>query len=85
MAEVRVTADAFSELDDVPRAVRTRIVAIFERLESWPELSGVKALRGVLKGHFRIRTGDYRVIFSVSADHNVVTVWKIGYRGDVYD
>jgi len=46
-------------------------------------VSGVKALTGKLAGNFRIRTGDYRVVFRV--DGATVIVWKIGYRGDVYD
>jgi mRNA-degrading endonuclease RelE of RelBE toxin-antitoxin system len=47
--------------------------------------SGAKALRGNLKGNFRIRTGDYRVIFRYTKAGDTITVWKIGYRGDIYD
>jgi mRNA-degrading endonuclease RelE of RelBE toxin-antitoxin system len=46
-------------------------------------VSGAKPLRGDLAGNFRIRTGDYRVIFKVR--HEAVFVWKIGYRGTIYD
>jgi len=46
-------------------------------------VSGAKALRGNLAGNFRIRTGDYRVVFRVRGE--TVIVWKIGYRGDIYD
>ena len=55
----------------------------------WPAVSGAKPLRGDLQGSYRIRTGDYRVVFSLATDpstaERVVKVWKIGYRGTVYD
>ena len=84
-ATVTMTAVAKEELESVPIAIRTRINDIFERLEKWPSVSGAKRLRGDLHGSFRIRTGDYRVVFTVSADGQLVTVWKIGNRGTVYD
>jgi hypothetical protein len=34
------------------------IVAIVDRLQRWPEVSGAKPLRKELVGHYRIRTGD---------------------------
>jgi len=48
-------------------------------------LRGVKPLRSNLHGNYRIRTGDYRIAFSVSAAGDKVRVWKIGNRGTVYD
>lgn len=85
MANVVITPEALEEFADVPRPIQQRIAEIFERLEKWPNVSGAKPLRGNLAGNYRIRTGDYRVIFRPSADDQIVTVWKIGYRGGVYD
>lgn len=84
MATVNITADATDELAQVPLPIQNRIVNdLFPRLARWPAVSGAKPLRGRLAGSYRIRTGDYRVVFTIS--HDTVTVWKIGYRGDVYD
>ena len=80
-----MTPAARVELDSVPLVIRNRINAVFQRLEKWPQVSGAKALRGNLRGNYRIRTGDYRIVFTVSADAQQVTVWKIGNRGTVYD
>lgn len=85
VAAVTITAEATRELAEAPRPIQQRIAAIFVRLEQWPNVSGAKPLRGNLAGNFRIRTGDYRVVFRPSADNELVTVWKIGYRGQVYD
>ena len=58
-------------------------MVVLERLARWPEVSGVKPLRGEMSGTYRIRTGDYRVAFRAHAD--VVTVLRIGIRRDVYE
>lgn len=84
-ATVTVTPAARAELESIPLVIRNRINRIFQRLENWPAVSGAKALRGDLHGSYRIRTGDYRIVFRVSANGQIVTVWKIGNRGTVYD
>jgi len=62
--------------------MQPRVDNIILRLARWPAVSGVKPLVGPLAGNFRIRTGDYRIVFRVSGDK--VIVWKIGDRKDVY-
>jgi mRNA interferase RelE/StbE len=42
-----------------------------------------KPLAGSLKGHYRLRVGDYRVTYRVSND--VVTIVAVGHRKDIYD
>jgi mRNA interferase RelE/StbE len=84
-ATVTVTPAAKIELESVPLVIRNRINRVFERLAEWPTVSGAKPMRGELRGNFRIRTGDYRIVFTVSSDGRRVTVWKIGNRGSVYD
>jgi mRNA-degrading endonuclease RelE of RelBE toxin-antitoxin system len=66
----------------LPRKIQPRIDKIVRRLSDWPHVSGVKPLSGRLAGNFRIRTGDYRIVFRLSGDK--VIVWKIGDRKDVY-
>ena len=85
MANVLITPSAQAEFDALPVVIRVRVAAVFVRLQNWPKVSGAKPLRGNLKGSHRIRTGDYRVVFRPSADDSVVTVWKIGHRGGIYD
>jgi mRNA-degrading endonuclease RelE of RelBE toxin-antitoxin system len=42
---------------------------LFERLEAWPNVSGVKALRGQLAGSYQLRIGDYRLEGEALRDH----------------
>jgi mRNA-degrading endonuclease RelE of RelBE toxin-antitoxin system len=83
MASVSLTPSARLEFDELPIVVRGRVAKVLERLESWPNVSGAKPLRGGLAGRYRMRTGDYRVQFYPTGD--VVTVEKIGHRDGFYD
>jgi mRNA-degrading endonuclease RelE of RelBE toxin-antitoxin system len=80
---VRITRDARAQFDGLPRDIQRRVTVMIERLERWPDVSGAKALRGPLAGHFRIRTGDYRVQFYVAGTD--VVIEKVGNRDRFYD
>ncbi len=83
MADVLLTPDAAEQLDDLPRRMHARVLGVLERLEDWPEVSGAKPLRGDMAGHYRVRTGDYRVQFHVRGE--TVVVEKIGHRDGFYE
>lgn len=80
--QVRITPSALAELTGLHEPMVSRINRAMERLADWPIVSGAKPLRGGLKGHFRIRVGDWRIIFIVAADSIVVV--RIANRRDVY-
>lgn len=83
MVTMEFTADARRELEDIPLAIRVRCYGIIERLQKWPSVSGAKPLRGTLKGCFRIRTGDWRIIFR--PEGSVIWIVRIDNRKDVYE
>lgn len=85
MADVKITEEARAQFAALPRVIQARVAGIFDRLKEWPDVSGAKRLGGELGGSLRIRTGDWRVVFTPSADDETVTVWKIGHRRDIYD
>lgn len=65
MPRVTLTPAAARELEGLPLKIRLRMIALFERLERWPEVSGAKPLRGARAGSHRMRSGDYRLLFEV--------------------
>ncbi|MEX2167689.1 MAG: type II toxin-antitoxin system RelE/ParE family toxin [Pirellulales bacterium] len=67
----------------LPQVIQVRVEAVVDRLEKWPQVSGVKWLTGDWKGHARIRTGDYRVIFRIEGDVEIIVV-RIADRRDAY-
>ena len=83
MANVEITPEAAKELTRLGNPILNRVHRLLEKLEDWPAVSGAKPLRGNLAGHFRLRTGDYRVQFHVVGD--LVIVDKIGHRDGFYE
>jgi mRNA interferase RelE/StbE len=83
MADVHMTREALAQLQELREPIVSRVNQIIERLTRWPAVSGAKPLRGKLKGSRRIRTGSYRVVFTVAGD--VVTITAIDNRRDVYE
>ena len=76
---------ALRHLQQVPLPFRRQIDARIRKLADDPRPPGAKALKGEHKGFYRIRQGDYRIIYHVADDKLIVTVVKIGDRKDVYD
>jgi mRNA-degrading endonuclease RelE of RelBE toxin-antitoxin system len=77
-----------ADLDALARAVaplvaEERVAHVVERLKDWPAVSGAKALRGHWAGHYRERTGDWRVIFRIVTPPLIVV--RIKHRREVYD
>jgi len=83
MAKVKLTAEAAEGLEDLPLVIHARVLALLERLQRWPAVSGAKPLSGNLAGRYRLRTGDYRLQFRVEG--MTVTVEKIGHRDRFYE
>jgi mRNA-degrading endonuclease RelE of RelBE toxin-antitoxin system len=82
MPRVRFTSDAAIDFQRLPTILKARVRDVIARLELWPNVSGAKPLRHALKGSYRIRTGDYRIVFSVKSD--LLTVTRIDNRREVY-
>lgn len=83
MFDVRLSDDAAEQFDDLPRPIKGRVEGIFDRLRDWPDVSGARPLRGELAGHYRMRTGDYRVQFRVEG--GTIIVEKLGHRDGFYE
>lgn len=79
---VVMLAKAQADFAKLPVVIQARVAGVVERLANWPNVTGAKPMRGALKGHYRIRTGDWRVLFRVKAD---VLVVRIAHRSTVYD
>jgi mRNA-degrading endonuclease RelE of RelBE toxin-antitoxin system len=65
MATVVVPPAVLRQIEELPTPIVTRIRRLITRLEQWPDVSGVRHLRGNLAGKHRLRTGDYRLQFHV--------------------
>jgi len=77
--------EAQAGFDSLPPAMQPRIQDVFQRLAGYPAVSGMKPLTRELKGTFRIRAGDWRVVFTVDRPARRITVIRIANRRDVYE
>ena len=86
MFEVRYHDRVVSEdLPSLPSAMRSRVrAAIEQRLVVDPVGYG-KPLRYALRGHRRLRVGDWRVVHRVDVAQRIVFVMAIDHRKSIYD
>ena len=78
-----IKSSAAKEIEAVgSKRDRTRIAARIGQLADDPRPAGCEKLSGQEK--YRIRQGQYRIIYSVKDEELVVHVVKIGHRKDVY-
>jgi mRNA interferase RelE/StbE len=73
---------AQKDLDRLPDQISGRILAALAGLESQPRPVGCKKLRG--ESAWRIRAGDYRVIYEIHDKVLQVIVVTVGHRREVY-
>jgi mRNA interferase RelE/StbE len=74
---------ARKELERLGEPIGTRVLRRIERLGSNPRPTGCRKLEGA-EDLWRIRIGDYRVIYSVDDSGRVVDITAIRHRSDVY-
>ena len=79
---VRIKRSAEKELDKLPKKLAQAIDAAILRLELEPRPGGSKRLRG--SDAYRIRHGDYRVLYIIDDKTRVVQITAIGHRKEVY-
>ena len=79
---VLIKQSAVKELERLPLKERRRVASRLRTLASNARPAGCEKLSGQEK--FRLRQGDYRIIYSVDDAESTVTVVKIGHRRDVY-
>jgi mRNA interferase RelE/StbE len=80
--QVLLKRSAEKELDSLPKDLRQRIIKRLLALEENARPDGVRKLQG--EEAYRIRVGDYRVLYTVDDIDHLVTVYAIGHRREVY-
>ena len=86
MYRVTLTKKAAKFYKSAEPALAKRLARAFEVLEQSPrQHPNIKALKGELAGRYRYRVGDYRVIYRVQNDEEVVIVLLIKHRRDAYE
>jgi len=80
-ARVEYKASVAADLDRLDRSVALRILTRIEKALSAEGRRG-EPLSGEFSGLFRLRVGDYRVIYAITTDGYLVL--RVGHRSEVY-
>jgi len=79
-----LTSSAERELKRLPTSLIQRIAPHLENLTFNPRPHGCKKLKGGDK-EWRIRVGDYRVVYTIDDANSLVEVTRIRHRREVYE
>jgi mRNA interferase RelE/StbE len=74
---------AARDLRKVPEDARRRIAARIDALATDPRPAGVEALKGE-PDCFRLRVGEYRILYQLERKARAVLIARIGHRREVY-
>jgi mRNA interferase RelE/StbE len=80
--KVFIKPSAVKELKKILNPDFTRITNRIKKLASDPHPQGCEKLSNDEK--YRVRQGNYRIIYLIVDDKEEIIIYKIGYRGDVY-
>jgi mRNA interferase RelE/StbE len=80
---VEVARRAMKALQGLPRSDQQRVRAAIDLLAHDPRPPGCVKLAGEERA-YRVRTGDYRIVYDVLDDRLVVQVVRFGHRREVY-
>lgn len=79
--EIKKVAQKF--LKQIPQKNALKIMDAIDELANDPFPPGYKKLK-YTENEYRIRIGDYRVIYSINNNELIIEIIKIGHRKDVY-
>lgn len=74
---------ARKEFLDLPKEIQSKISDIFDDLMLNPRPPASKKLTGQQEG-YRIRKGDYRILYTIHDQKHLVRIYRVGHRREVY-
>jgi mRNA interferase RelE/StbE len=81
--QIEFSRQADRQFRNLPSQIQQRLKSRIDSLSSAPRPHGSEKLSGVDQ-LYRIRVGDYRIIYAVEDNRLLVLVVKIGHRREVY-
>lgn len=85
MYRIIIKKSAAKELELLPKKILPAITNSILSLSNEPRPTGCKKLKAQKGYLWRIRVGDYRIIYAIDDVIKIVDVHKVGHRKDIYD
>ena len=85
MHYIRLLQKASRDLAKLDKPIARRVVRRLQWLAENLDQSRSEKLTGGLAGLYKLRVGDYRVVYQIICEEQVILVHAIGHRREVYD
>ncbi|MDP2388518.1 MAG: type II toxin-antitoxin system RelE/ParE family toxin [Bacteroidota bacterium] len=85
MYKIEITKHALKEILSLPTKTSKLISKTIENLASNPRPQGCKKLKGEKEYLWRVRVGDYRVIYDIQDKVEIIEIRKVGHRKHIYE
>jgi len=80
--KIFIKKSAVSELENIPKKDIKQIIKRIQSLAQNPRLHGSQRLSA--REQYRIRQGNYRIVYSIQDEELTVHIVMIGHRREVY-
>lgn len=77
-----IKPSAEKEFKPIPKADRKRLIMKIRQLALEPRPHGAEKLKG--QEYWRMRQGDYRVVYAIDDQSKTILIEKIGHRKEIY-
>lgn len=81
---IQVNQRYLQDLEKIPKKDREQIRESVLALANDPRPNGYKKLKGSKESLYRIRCGNYRVVYTIKDDILLVLVIEVGHRREIY-
>jgi len=83
--QITIRKKALKELELLPKKTNEKIVLVIDALSENPRPQGCKKLKGEEEYLWRIRVGDYRIIYTIEDSIKIIDIRRIGHRRNIYE
>ena len=84
MYTISIKPSALKEINKLSQPIIKKIGKAIDNLSKNPRPDGVKKLKGSDEELYRIRIGDYRIVYSIEDEIKIIDILKVGHRKDIY-
>ena len=89
MWQFAFSKDAEKSLKRLPEKLSNLIIQRIKNIGDWLDdkkelVVDIRKLHGEWEGFYRLRIGKIRVILSIDEENELINIYGIGYRGDIY-
>lgn len=84
MYKVEFTPQAEDDLLHIDKTIAQRIAGKIDWLSKNMEYIIAEPLSGKFRGKYKLRVGDWRIIYSYNSSERVITIYAIEHRSKVY-